>query len=221
MAHFFMARFGRDLPAYDLPAGVTIRTFAPGDEETFLRCCAGGELGTESWSLDDVREKLLGKPGVAPERVFFAEDAQGRAGATATAVFEEGRGYVHMVAADPSFRGKGLGKAACYAAVRCLVDAGYDYIVLETDDFRAPALHIYDWLGFVRTGVPDRVREALAACGLVPLPEEPIIERTCPFSREKVMSFNTSVRSKLLLKCSTSRIATRPTSCLLYTSRCV
>ena len=163
MAHFFMARFGRDLPAYDLPAGVTIRTFAPGDEETFLRCCAGGELGTESWSLDDVREKLLGKPGVAPERVFFAEDAQGRAGATATAVFEEGRGYVHMVAADPSFRGKGLGKAACYAAVRCLVDAGYDYIVLETDDFRAPALHIYDWLGFVRTGVPDRVREALAA----------------------------------------------------------
>ena len=62
MAHFFMARFGRDLPAYDLPAGVTIRTFAPGDEETFLRCCAGGELGTESWSLDDVREKLLGKP---------------------------------------------------------------------------------------------------------------------------------------------------------------
>ena len=166
MAHFFMARFGRDLPAYDPPAGVTIRTFAPGDEETFLRCCAGGELGTESWSLDDVREKLLGKPGVAPERVFFAEDAQGRAGATATAVFEEGRGYVHMVAADPSFRGKGLGKAACYAAVRCLVDAGYDYIVLETDDFRAPALHIYDWLGFVRTGVPDRVREALAACGL-------------------------------------------------------
>ena len=122
MAHFFMARFGRDLPAYDLPAGVTIRTFAPGDEETFLRCCAGGELGTESWSLDDVREKLLGKPGVAPERVFFAEDAQGRAGATTTAVFEEGRGYVHMVAADPSFRGKGLGKAACYAAVRCLVD---------------------------------------------------------------------------------------------------
>ena len=109
MAHFFMARFGRDLPAYDPPAGVTIRTFAPGDEETFLRCCAGGELGTESWSLDDVREKLLGKPGVAPERVFFAEDAQGRAGATATAVFEEGRGYVHMVAADPSFRGKGLG----------------------------------------------------------------------------------------------------------------
>ena len=42
MAHFFMARFGRDLPAYDPPAGVTIRTFAPGDEETFLRCCAGG-----------------------------------------------------------------------------------------------------------------------------------------------------------------------------------
>ena len=118
MAHFFMARFGRDLPAYDPPAGVTIRTFAPGDEETFLRCCAGGELGTESWSLEDVREKLLGKPGVAPERVFFAEDAQGRAGATTTAVFEEGRGYVHMVAADPSFRGKGLGKAACYAAVR-------------------------------------------------------------------------------------------------------
>lgn len=77
MAHFFMVRFGRDLPAYDLPAGVTIRTFAPGDEETFLRCCAGGELGTESWSLDDVREKLLGKPGVAPgARVL----CRGRAG---------------------------------------------------------------------------------------------------------------------------------------------
>jgi prolyl-tRNA editing enzyme YbaK/EbsC (Cys-tRNA(Pro) deacylase)/GNAT superfamily N-acetyltransferase len=165
MAHFFMARFGRDLPAYEMPAGVSIRTFAPGDEETFLRCCAGGELGTESWSLADVREKLLGKPGVAPERIFFAQEENGRVGATTTAVFEEGRGYIHMVAADPAFRGKGLGKAACYAAVRCLVEAGYAYIVLETDDFRAPALHIYDWLGFVRIGVPDRVREALDACG--------------------------------------------------------
>ena len=166
MAHFFMARFGRELPEYELPQGVSIRTFRPGDEETFLRCCNGGDLNTESWTAQDVREKLLGKAGVEPERVFFAADGSGCAGATATAVFEEGRGYVHMVAADPRFRGKGLGKAACFAAVRCMLNAGYDYIVLETDDFRAPALHIYKWLGFVRIGVPENVRAALTEAGL-------------------------------------------------------
>src|SRR5699024_8928615 len=40
-----------------------------------------------------------------------------------------------------------------------------------------------------------------------PLPEDPIIDSTFPFSREKLMSMSTSVRSKFLLKCSTSRIA--------------
>ena len=60
MAHFFMARFGRDLPAYDPPAGVTIRTFAPGDEETFLRCCAGGEMAAGRKYEAAVRVKILG-----------------------------------------------------------------------------------------------------------------------------------------------------------------
>ena len=51
-----------------------------------------------------------------------------------------------------------------------------------------------------------------------PLPEEPMIESTCPFSREKVISLSTSVRPKLLLKCSTSKIAICTTSYLKNSS---
>lgn len=150
MAHFFMTWHARPLPDYTLPAGYTLRTYRPGDEADWLRCCHGGELGTESWSPEDFAREMLGKSGVTAERIFFAVDAQGHIAATATAVCQPEQGYVHMVAADTAYRGKTLGKAVCIAVMRYLVDFGYEKIVLETDDWRQPAIRTYEWLGFTR-----------------------------------------------------------------------
>lgn len=60
-----------------------------------------------------------------------------------------------MVAFDPAYRGKTLGKAVCHVVMRYLVDKGYDTIVLETDDWRVPAIRIYQGLGFERDAPAD------------------------------------------------------------------
>ena len=150
MAHFFMTWHAQALPGYVLPEGYALRTYRPGDEADWLRFCNGGGLGTESWTAQDFAREMLGKPGVTPERIFFAVDAQGRIGATATAVCQPDQGYVHMVAADSAYRGKTLGKAVCHAVMQYLTACGYDKIVLETDDWREPAIRVYEWLGFTR-----------------------------------------------------------------------
>lgn len=155
MAHFFMTWHAQPLPEYALPEGYAMRTYRPGDETDWLRCCNGGGLGTESWTAQDFAREMLGKPGVTPERIFFAVDAQGRIAATATAVCQPEQGYVHMVAADNAYRGKTLGKAVCHAVMRYLIGCGYEKIVLETDDWREPAIRTYEWLGFTRDPAPE------------------------------------------------------------------
>ena len=65
-------------------------------------------------------------------------------------------------------------------------------------------------LGDVVDRGPDGIRILLdmneRSNVVFPLPEEPMMERTSPFSREKLMSFKTSVSSKPFLICSTSNI---------------
>lgn len=167
MAHFFMTWQGGDLPSYALPAGYSIRTYRSGDEAGWLRCCNAGELGTEKWTTQDFEKQMLERKGITPERIFFAVDAQGNIAATATAICEEDHGYVHMVAADPAYRGKSLDKAVCHAVMRYLTAQGYDRIILETDDWREPAIKIYRWLGFTRDGVIHTPDEGELRVGIV------------------------------------------------------
>lgn len=150
MAHFFMTWHAQPLPEYTLPDGFSIRTYRPGDEADWLRCCTGCELGVESWTDGQFERDMLQRAGITPESIFFVTDSTSRIAATATAICQEKHGYVHMVASDPAYRGKTLGKAVCHVVMRYLVDKGYDTIVLETDDWRVPAIRVYQWLGFER-----------------------------------------------------------------------
>ena len=149
MAHFFMEWKAQPLPEFALAKGC-VRSYRPGDEADWFRCCMGADLGTENWAEGQFEKDMLGKEGLLPENIFFAVDKNGVVAATAAAVFQKDCGYVHMVAADPAFRGRGFGKAVCLKVMQVLVEKGYDRIMLETDDFRGSAVHIYKWLGFER-----------------------------------------------------------------------
>jgi mycothiol synthase len=59
-----------------------------------------------------------------------------------------GSGYVHWVGADPAHRGKRLGYLASLATLHEFVRLGCKDAVLETDDFRLPAIKVYFKLGF-------------------------------------------------------------------------
>jgi hypothetical protein len=60
-----------------------------------------------------------------------------------------GRGYVHYVAARRRVRGNRLGALVTAQCLRGFAGRGLESAVLETDDFRVPAVVVYLRLGFV------------------------------------------------------------------------
>ncbi len=58
-------------------------------------------------------------------------------------------GYLHMAAVAPRYRGRGLGRCISLAALLHMRERGCLKAVLDTDDFRLPAIATYLGLGFV------------------------------------------------------------------------
>lgn len=142
----------RDLPPVLLPPGYRLRvaqdsTVDQGDVGKVL----AGAFPDKDWSLEKTRERLWDDTTVAC--VYLVHDAQGNGAATASVrVMPEqhpGSGYVHWVGASPDHRGKGLGYAVTLATLHEFVRRGLTDAVLETDDFRIPAIRIYLGLGFM------------------------------------------------------------------------
>jgi mycothiol synthase len=137
-----------------LPQGYDLRTYRNGDEAAWLAiqeradpAIPGGDFGA---FLANYHATLL------PDALFFAIDRQsGEAVATAGAVHNTrdgmfpGGGELGWVATIPAHQSRGLGRAVSAAAVRRLIDAGYQSIRVGTQDHRLPAIKLYLRMGFV------------------------------------------------------------------------
>ncbi|MGZ7445083.1 GNAT family N-acetyltransferase [Paenibacillus sp. TH7-28] len=144
-----------DLTDNPLPPGFHLRSYEAGDDaawESLIRRAFG-------WERSFQRE-IAGHDCFKPERVLFICDGSAPV-ATACAWYEPewgaDSGYLHMVAVDPGYAGMGLGYAASLAALRQMNADGRRQAVLETDDFRLPAIVTYFKLGFL----PEVREEAL------------------------------------------------------------
>ena len=94
----------------------------------------------------------------SPDSIFFIE--HDGAPCASIAIFCDGaqkHGYIHMVCASPSIRGRGIGKILAYIAVNELIDRGMETAHLTTDDFRLAAIKTYLAAGFEpqRSGSDD------------------------------------------------------------------
>ena len=151
MSHLEM-RYNEPLPhrPYLLPEGyrlVTVETDA--DKLGWIEACAEG-LSTGAWTVKDFEKNMLEPEGLAKDQIFLVKDAAGRVVATATAWLKPGnRGYLHMVAALPEARGLGLGGLLTQHVLDFFLARGVDYITLDTDDLRLPAIKTYLRLGFI------------------------------------------------------------------------
>ncbi|SFT02520.1 GNAT family N-acetyltransferase [Paenibacillus sp. BC26] len=136
------------LPALSLPSGYAVRSLQPGDQkewERIINDSFGGEHPFEKEMASDEPYK--------PERVWFITDERNVPIATASAwyrpQYKESTGYLHMVGLLQSQGGKKLGLYVSLAALLHMVQEGFTRAVLNTDDFRIPAVKTYLNLGFV------------------------------------------------------------------------
>ena len=143
-----------DLPQASAPEGVTIRSFAPGDETGWLRVNNAAfdwhpEQGSQS--TEDFAE-VISAPDFDPDSVILAIRDQQVIGFHQTKLTDtddQGRlGEVYVVGVDPRIHAKGVGKALTIEGMRRMVAAGAGAIELYVESDNAPALGLYERLGF-------------------------------------------------------------------------
>jgi len=133
--------------------GVVLRTYYKGIEQAWAEVVNSTDLGGD-YDASKVRRFLTERAQFDRHGLFLALDAAtGEPLATACAWrgFFAGRvrPALHMVAAKPQARGRGLGKLLCQAVLHHLAGQGEREVVLRTDDHRIPAIATYLSLGFL------------------------------------------------------------------------
>ncbi len=145
------------LPRLTPPSGYVLRVAEDTNADVkAVGTVLGGAFPDMNWSPAKTRERLWDDATV--KTVFLITDQDGQPVATASARLADehpGSGYVHWVGANPTHLGKGLGYAATLATLHEFRRQGLASAVLETDDFRIPALRVYGRLGFRPGGRDD------------------------------------------------------------------
>ena len=150
---------GAALPEPVFPAGVTVRTFRPGqDEDAWLGVNARAfahhsEQG--SWTREDIAMREA-EPWFDPDGFFLAERDGALAGFHWTKVHADGGeggtpiGEVYVVGVDPGGQGGGLGKALTLTGLAHLRRTGLPAVLLYVDESNTAAVRMYAALGFSR-----------------------------------------------------------------------
>jgi mycothiol synthase len=141
------------LPEPELPEGVTVRTFRPGEDDAawlavnataFAHHPEQGSLTQRD--LDD----RMAQPWFDPKGFFLAERGGEIIGFHWTKVHaEEGLGEVYVVGVAPTAQGGGLGKALTTIGLRHLAGEALPTAMLYVDADNLPAVAVYERLGFV------------------------------------------------------------------------
>ncbi|MFF3247650.1 mycothiol synthase [Streptomyces sp. NPDC002870] len=142
-----------DIPEPVFPAGVTVRSFVPGqDDAAWLAVNAAAfahhpEQGSVTQrDLDDRKAE----PWFDPKGFFLAERGGELIGFHWTKVHaEEHLGEVYVIGIRPDAQGGGLGKALTAIGLRYLAAQGVPTAMLYVDADNPAALRVYEGLGFV------------------------------------------------------------------------
>ena len=140
----------RDIPASPpLPAGYELRPCEGEEDERALADALTGSFG-EDWPVSRVRSSLTEASDVL---AVYGVAWQGAPVATASSRYDPDKfpncGYVHWVGTHPDHARRGLGMALMVRLLHDFQERGYRDAVLETDDFRLPAIRSYLRCGFL------------------------------------------------------------------------
>lgn len=156
-----------------LPGGYRLRPYAEGDMSSLVATLA--DSFREYWDAPRVARELTAAPDV--QTVYVVAHGDTVVG-TASSRFVPTRypdaGYIHWVGVSSEHLRRGIASALLVRVLHEFKERGYPAAVLETDDFRIPAIRSYMKLGFVPIydvlGEDHRARWSQVMMGVVAAP---------------------------------------------------
>ncbi|MCE9589284.1 MAG: GNAT family N-acetyltransferase [Planctomycetes bacterium] len=150
-----------------LAPGYAIRHWRPDDGPAWENVILHTFGGTPNFETG-----MRADPAFRPERVLLVmrgDTAVATASAWHIPKYGMETGYLHMVATLPDHQGKGLGAAVSLTAMHHMRGEARRSAMLQTDDFRLPAVKAYLRLGFepllIHENQRDRWRNVLTHIG--------------------------------------------------------
>ena len=147
-----------NLPELSLPEGIALTTATSSDALAFANLMALC-YDDSTWTPERVHKEFLENRMVPVSFLLYRGDELLATASAANHSHHPGLGYVHYVAAKPDSGVSGLGLQATLAALHEFKKWGLTSSLLETDDFRLPAIVTYLKLGYV----PYNTHESHAA----------------------------------------------------------
>ena len=137
---------------------VTIREFKPGDEVAFRKL--NEEWITRYFRLEEKDEQSLADPQssilASGGRIFFANIDDHCVGCCGLLRFDANEFEVAKMAVTSSCQGSGIGRKLLHAVIEAARAAGARRLYLETNHILAPAIRLYESVGF-KPVPPDRI----------------------------------------------------------------
>ncbi|MFM1917060.1 MAG: mycothiol acetyltransferase [Actinomycetota bacterium] len=147
-----------ELPDPIFPESVTVSSFTRGrDEDEFLRVNAESFRGLHdqaAWDRHDL-EKRLSEDWFDPEGIIMAWADNSLAGFHWTKIHggensHDPIGEVYVLAVNPAWQGRGLGRALTLAGLHHLRAQGLSQVMLYVDSSNEAGITLYSRLGFAR-----------------------------------------------------------------------
>ena len=136
-----------------------VRGFRTGDEAEVLRVNAAAFAHhPEQGSMDagELAERMA-EPWFDPAGLLVADAGDRLLGFHWTKRHSATLGEVYVVGIDPASQGLGLGKLLVDAGLRHLRDGGADEVLLYVESDNAPAVGLYEGLGFTHAAADTHV----------------------------------------------------------------
>jgi mycothiol synthase len=139
------------LPEPAVPAGVTIRTFRPGQDEAAwltVNAAAFASHPEQGAVTDADLAARMAEPWFDPEGFFVAERGGAMVGFHWTKQHGDGLGEVYVLGVAPAGHRQGIGQALLLTGLRHLQQRGNTVVELYVEAASGPAVALYSSYGF-------------------------------------------------------------------------
>jgi ribosomal protein S18 acetylase RimI-like enzyme len=136
----------------DTAADTDIRPYQPQDRTGFARLVSD-TLAEYGFTIDPVLEADLDEPQSRYQAIWVATHNDRVVGSIAMRVVDDGTtAELKRMYLRPAFRGRGIGRSLLDQAIGWARQCRYQTIVLDTAQAMTTAQHLYESVGFHRTG---------------------------------------------------------------------